>query len=254
MKKQNPPPSSEVFLEARLNAVNNDADSQAVYEAVYSDVGLSQPESYYLWILSLLDIKNGERLLDVSCGRSELLMFARQHGVQGHGIDLSENALIFGRNQHHNQRLATANSQQLPYADASFNVLCNLGSLEHYTDMPLAVREMARVLHPQGRALILVPNSFSLSLNIWMAWRNGRTYVDPYQPIQRYAARYEWQDLLEANGLQVMRTVKYEHPPFPLTASDRKRALTRPKEMIRLLATPLIPLNLAFCFVFICQK
>ncbi len=40
------------------------------------------------------------------------------------------------------------------------------------------------------------------------AWHNGRT-ADDGQPIQRYAARYEWEDLLIKNGLFIERTVKY---------------------------------------------
>jgi hypothetical protein len=107
-------------------------------------------------------------------------------------------------------------------------------------------------LRPDGLALFLVPNTFALLTNIWYAFRRGRTVIDPYQPIQRYGARYEWQELLEANGLVVERTLKFERV-LPRTWKDLIAYLRRPKQVIRLLLTPFIPLNLAFSFIFICR-
>ncbi|MBI1880698.1 MAG: hypothetical protein HYR94_21185 [Chloroflexi bacterium] len=59
--------------------------------------------------------------------------------------------------------------------------------------------------------------------------------------------------MLEANGLAVRRTLKYERA-WPRTWADGRWYLRRPKQLIRLLLQPLIPLNLAFCFIFVCQK
>jgi SAM-dependent methyltransferase len=119
--------------------------------------------------------------------------------------------------------------------------------------MQTAVREMARVLKPNGRAVVLVPNTFSLLNNIWIALRQGRTSIDPYQPIQRYGARYERQELLEDNGLVVQKTIKYDRVK-PRTRNELKTLLSHPKELARLILAPFVPLNLAFCFVFICHK
>ena len=118
--------------------------------------------------------------------------------------------------------------------------------------MKTAVREMTRVLKPGGRAYVLVPNTFSLLTNIWIAFRQGRTSIDQ-QPIQRYAARLEWQQLVEEYGLVVYKTFKYERER-PRTWSDLIHYLSHPKALTRLLLTPIIPLNLAFCFVFVARK
>lgn len=111
---------------------------------------------------------------------------------------------------------------------------------------------MARVLKPGGRAYILVPNTFSLLTNVWEAFRHGRTAVDD-QPIQRYGARADWSTLLEDNGLRVLRTLKYERP-WPYHRPDWNYYLRKPKELARLVAGPLVPLNLAFCFLFVCER
>ena len=88
--------------------------------------------------------------------------------------------------------------------------------------------------------------------NIWTALRQGRTFIDN-QPIQRYAARQEWQQLLEDNGLVVDKTIKYEIER-PQTWPDFLSYIRHPKRMVKWLISPMIPINLAFCFVFICHK
>jgi ubiquinone/menaquinone biosynthesis C-methylase UbiE len=128
----------------------------------------------------------------------------------------------------------------------------NIGSLEHFQDPAQGVQEMARVLNPNGRAYIMVPNTFSLLTNIWIAFRKGITSVDQ-QPLQRYGARMDWTNLIENNGLHVLKTLKYERA-WPQKLSDWGYYFRYPKQMARLLAAPFIPLNLAFGFIFICEK
>ncbi|MFT7585783.1 MAG: ubiquinone/menaquinone biosynthesis C-methylase UbiE [Cellvibrionaceae bacterium] len=253
MTKIRPFHEAEVRLEIRLNQTRTREESRQRYENVYGAGDISQSESLYMWLLDLLNLDSNERYLDISCGLGELPYYAKKQIPMAHGMDLSHNALVKGQGKFQLDRLVTANSEQLPYADESFDVISSIGSLEHYVDMAVAVREKARVLKIDGRALILVPNTFSLLSNIWIAFRQGKTAVDPYQPIQRYLARYEWQALLEDNGLVVERTIKYERE-WPRTRRDMLNYLRRPKEMIRLILTPFIPLNLAWSFVFFCRK
>lgn len=255
MTKSRPFHEAEVRLEIRLNQTKTGEQSRQQYENVYGEGDISQSESLYMWLLDLLAIRPDEQFLDISCGLGELPNYASTtiNPNQVYGMDLSHNALLKGKSKFSLNQLVTANSEVLPYADESFHVISSIGSLEHYVDMAAAVREKARVLKRDGRALILVPNTFSLLNNIWIAFRQGRTAVDPYQPIQRYLARYEWQALLEDNGLIVEKTIKYERE-FPRTRKDLLNYLSRPKDLIRLLLTPFVPLNLAWSFVFFCRK
>ncbi len=250
-----PEVKADIALDVRLNQVATTDESRQAYDAVYDAEGLTQPESFYIWLLKLMQLRPMETYLDISCGRGELIEYAQRTGIRSvHGLDLSFNALAFRHAQSPTQRLTTANSQIMPYRDDSFDVISNIGSLEHYVDMAAAVREMARVLKQTGRAYVLVPNTFSLLNNIWIAYRQGYTSYDPYQPIQRYMARIEWHELLEENGLQVMETLGYERPR-PYTVRDFwVNYVNRPKEIARWLLSPFIPLNLAFCFVFVCHK
>jgi len=240
---------ADIMLEIRLETAEN---SQQAYDDLYTDVGISQPESFYLWMMKILALRADDVYLDVSCGRGELVAMAQAHGVKAYGMDISWAALRSGQRDLGDNHFVVCDAEQLPYADGSFSVASNMGSLEHFRDMKTAVQEMARVLKANGRAFILVPNTFSLMTNIWIAFRQGRTSIDD-QPIQRYGARQEWQQLLEENGLTVEKTIKYEHV-VPRTRQDWLGHLQHPKRMLRLFLIPFIPLNLAYGFIFVCRK
>lgn len=244
---------TEIMLEIRLNNVDTDSASQEAYNSIYEITDIAQSISFYRWFYKHLALKETDTFLDISCGNGLLLNLARAQGIEAYGMDLSLEALRIAKQRHGLRSLAAANSQLLPFADESFTVISNVGSLEHYVDMPAAIRETARVLNSDGRCVILVPNTFSLLTNIWHAYRKGRTSFDPYQPIQRYGARYEWQELLEDNGLHVNNTIKFERV-IPKNRTDFIDLLGRPKELIRLLLSPIVPLNLAFCFIYFCGK
>lgn len=242
----------EIIFEIRLPDINTEDDSRSSYDGIYDqDVTIAQTESFYRWIFSLLPIKANDQYLDLSCGQGQIVDLCNDFGAKSIGLDLSQSAVTTGSRQGVDG-LMVGNSQILPFADNSFDVVSNIGSLEHYFDMDAAVSEMTRVLKPGGKAVVLVPNSFSLMHTFLVAWKTGRTSIDS-QPLQRYAARYEWQDLLEQDGLKVVDTVKYEIET-PVTLEDWKNYFRHPKKLLRLGLKPFIPLNLALCIVYICEK
>lgn len=239
------------LLEIRLEAESQDA--RQGYDALYEATSLSQIDSFYLWLMKKLRLPTQGRLLDVACGAGEVVRLAGQHGLQAVGLDLSE---VVARSAAQRVKshgwIGVSRGESIPFASDSFDFVTNIGSLEHFEDPAKGVREMGRALKPGGKAFILVPNTFSLLTNVWHAMRTGETSADD-QPVQRYGARADWVSLLEANGLKVVQTLKYERP-WPYRVSDWGYYLRRPKELMRLLVAPLVPLNLAFCFLFICEK
>lgn len=231
-----------------------DAEQRA-YETIYSDRGLHQRDSLYLWFLEqvLRHAPPPARLLDVSCGEGDFLRFASQAGYAAAGIDFSLAAL-----QTLDQRggaaipAVAANAHGLPFADASFDVVTNLGSLEHYFDPAQGAREMARVLRPGGRAVVLLPNAYGLFGNILHVLRHGEVFDDG-QPLQRYATRGSWQRLLADQGLVTRRVLVLERAA-PRTRHDLAWMLRRPHTFVRALIGPLVPANLGDLLVFICDR
>lgn len=241
------------LVELRKPGVALTSDSASSYDALHAEGQLRQRDSFYKWLVSLLRPQPGQQLLDVSCGQGALLKFGQEAGLVVAGLDLSSQAVAAALAEtEHKGGLVVADAERLPYADGSFDYVTNIGSVEHYFRPGQAVAEMARVLHPDGLALILLPNTFGLLGNILYVWRHGDVFDDG-QPLQRYGTRSQWCRLLEMNGLRVVRTSKYERA-LPRTWPDLAWYLARPYRLGRALLAAVIPLNLTSFLVYQCRK
>lgn len=242
---------SAYFLEIRR--LTPESNTAYLYDALYKEEGLAQIESFYLWLMDQLCLPASGTLLDVACGGGEVVRLAAKRGLEAIGVDISEVAArVALQSVHPHGSIVVSTGEHLPFPNGYFDFVTNIGSLEHFVAPTLGVREMARVLRPSGRAFVLVPNTFSLLTNVWIAFRSGHIAIDR-QPIQRYGTRAAWIHLLQSNGLTVIHTKKYERP-WPRLWVDCCYYLHRPKELLRLIVSPFVPLNLAFCFLFTCKR
>jgi ubiquinone/menaquinone biosynthesis C-methylase UbiE len=227
-----------------------DENLKNAYEHLYSERPIRHTDSFYRWILKLLKPQKGRLFLDIACGQGRLVELMAAHGVHSYGSDISFHAVH--ANLSVKPGLLVCDGQNLPFPKNTFDYITNIGSLEHYVNPVVGAQEMSRVLKNDGLACVLLPNTFGIFSTVLYALHTGRL-ADDGQPIQRYATRYEWLDLLESNGLKVTRTVKYECE-WPVTLGDWGIYLKRPKALIRLFLTPILPINLANSFVFICKQ
>jgi ubiquinone/menaquinone biosynthesis C-methylase UbiE len=116
------------------------------------------------WRASLadqLDLKRGDRVLDVACGTGQLAVeLARRVVPSGSviGVDAAEEmvarATAISIRTGLPVSFQTASAQGLPFPEATFDaVTCTL-AIHHLADPAHAVEEMLRVLRPGGRLLI----------------------------------------------------------------------------------------------------
>jgi SAM-dependent methyltransferase len=170
-----------------------------------------------------------------------------------YGVDLSEVALAKARADAPGAVVITANGEALPYPGDRFDRVTNMGSLEHYEDPVRGAAEMARVVKPDGRVCLHVPNTFGLRWNVLHAWRHGDVHDDG-QPIQRYGTRAQWTGVLEAGGLQVERVLGYDEvAALPATPSEWWGLLRHPSRILGP-ATRFLPVDMAGIFLFVCRK
>jgi SAM-dependent methyltransferase len=227
-------------------------DTQAIYDEIYKGELIHQMDSYFKWVCSLVKIKSGMRLLDIATGRGQMVSTADSYGALSVGIDFSMTAckVAIGNAK----RISCADAMWLPFPNGYFDIVTNIGSLEHFEDLDRGILEMVRVLKLDGQAFLMVPNTYGLRWAVFHAWKTGRI-SDDGQPLQRYGTRSQWADLLQKNGLEVIKVLGYEHErAFPRTWHDFWRYIKNPRRLISMLfITPLIPVNAASQFVFICK-
>lgn len=241
------------MLEIRHKALREGASIQTAYDDFYQTADLQLRDSFYLWLIELLAPRPGDLLLDIACGQGRLVQLGAAQGVRAVGLDLSFAGLEKGASQRSGAHWVVADGMSTPLPDASVDAIMNIGSLEHYADPVQGMREIARLLKPEGRACILLPNAFGLFGNIRRVWESGEIF-DDHQPLQRYATRKTWEAALQAGGLTIERLEVWGEFNAPRTTRDLLWTLQRPQKLVRAALTALTPVNLANHFVFICQR
>jgi SAM-dependent methyltransferase len=106
------------------------------------------------------------------------------------GVDLTAQAIGFTRQRLGLHRLRShllvSDAEHLPFRDASFDLVYSWGVIHHSPDTPAAVREIARVLQPGGRARVMIYHRRSLvGFMLWLrygllAGRPGRSLDEIY--------------------------------------------------------------------------
>ena len=119
------------------------------YDLMNDLMSLGLHRAWKAYTVAVANVREGDRVLDIAGGTGDLARaFARQVGARGLVVhtDINEAMLRTGRD-----RL----TDELPFAPASFDVVTVAFGLRNMTHKERALAEMARVLKPGGRLLVL---------------------------------------------------------------------------------------------------
>ncbi|MBN3039006.1 MAG: methyltransferase domain-containing protein [Candidatus Omnitrophica bacterium] len=219
------------------------------YEGFHGRICLRESLKFNRWLLKILKIKPGMRLLDIACGGGYLVAEAKKNGLACYGVDISERALGIAAQQAGQERFVASDAEHLPWRDNYFDLVTCLGSLEHFISPAKALNEMVRVAKDDASICILVPNLFSWE-NIKKVQKTGQAPTHG-QELERFATRQQWQELLEASKLKVKRVVKYNGFPRLL---EIKNGIPKIRSLRKFFGRFFIPFNLCSSFIFICEK
>lgn len=114
----------------------------------------SLPEPVWDEIARRAGIGAGVRLLDVGCGAGELLEFAAALGAEVAGADPAPGMALAAARRVRGADIQVAGFEELPWADATFDVLTAVNALQFADDLDDALREAQRVVRPGGRIVI----------------------------------------------------------------------------------------------------
>ncbi|MEY2441533.1 MAG: cyclopropane-fatty-acyl-phospholipid synthase [bacterium] len=144
----------ELVLDERLGYAT------AMFRARDEELDVAQARKY-AWIAEQLDIRPGERALDVGCGWGSNLLYLAEHtegelhgvtlsGAQrAHALELAERRGLAGR-----VRIDRCHIEDLELEDESLDAILFVGSVVHMHNREEVYERVARALKPGGRLLV----------------------------------------------------------------------------------------------------
>lgn len=102
----------------------------------------------------------GKRVLDIACGTGYGIGLIQRSARFVCGVDVDNEAARQARSEcDENAAVILGDGLRLPFRDASFDVVTSFETVEHIHDRPAFLRELSRILAPEGVLLISTPNA-----------------------------------------------------------------------------------------------
>lgn len=101
-------------------------------------------------------LPGGARVLDAGAGEGQYAAFFPGRRYVGVDLGIGDEAWNYAGLD------AIADLNQLPFADGAFDAALNIVTLEHLCEPHRAMREVARVLKPGGRLLLIAPHQWEV--------------------------------------------------------------------------------------------
>jgi ubiquinone/menaquinone biosynthesis C-methylase UbiE/catechol 2,3-dioxygenase-like lactoylglutathione lyase family enzyme len=156
-------------------------------------------------LLQLAQPQPADHALDISTGGGHTALAVAPHVAQVIASDLTPRMLAAARDfitakGQQNVSFVIADAEHLPFLDATFDLVTVRIAPHHYANIQAAVNEMARVLVPGGR-LIVIDNIAPEDRELDRAVNEWDKRRDPSH-VREYTAT-EWQGFVRAAGLEV---------------------------------------------------
>jgi cyclopropane fatty-acyl-phospholipid synthase-like methyltransferase len=154
--------------------------------------------------LDLADIRAGMRVVDIGCGRGEIVLHCAQQGALCWGLDYAAAAVQLA---HENlERVAPAavqshlaiqrsDAQRLPFGSGTIDRVFMLDVVEHLTppELSAALDDVWRILRPGGRLVVhTMPNLwyYHYGYPLYRALQSLRGHRLPANPRERWALHH----------------------------------------------------------------
>jgi SAM-dependent methyltransferase len=112
-----------------------------------------------------LDVRDGDRLLDVACGSGFAIELAQLRGARCAGIDASARLIAVARDRNPAADIRVGDMFALPWEDATFDLVTSFRGIWGTTAD--VMNEVFRVLAPDGRVGITVWGHIKVSPGAW---------------------------------------------------------------------------------------
>lgn len=218
---------------------------EVYYKGTMHDIHISR---HLRGLARYMNLRPGQEVLDVACGKGEWLAAASERGALVAGIDLSSVAIDACKAHLPDGEFHAGPAEELPFSDGRFDFVSCLGSLEHFIEPDKALCEMLRVAKPDAGFLIVVPNDGFLLRRLGLY--GGTRQTDAREVVRSLD---EWQRLFANAGLQVQRRWKDLHV-VSLSWINAGSMLSRPIRALIALLLLILPVPLQYQVYFFCAR
>ena len=148
----------------------------------------------------------GRRVMEEGSGTGLVSLDLARRGAAAFLLDKSPEALTFSRRGFATagfDHLGTqASILDLPFAEESFDIVWSGGVIEHFTEdeQTRIVKEMLRVIRPDGRAIVIAPSAEAHIYGKAKAYADSRKVWQPGYEVPILSLR----DIVEAAGGQLV--------------------------------------------------
>ena len=185
------------------------------YDLITAVLSYGQDARWKKKLVSMADIRPGERALDLAAGTGDIAFAVAARGAKTIGLDITHRMLQLARAKSSAVTFITGDMISLPFASNSFDLVTTGYGLRNVPDLDAAIDEIARVLKPGGRLLSLdfnkpenplVRSAYLAYLTIvgatlgWLLHRDPDTYRYIPASIRRYPGARGVADRLAARG------------------------------------------------------
>ena len=208
-----------------------------------------RPYEAYPIFLDYLNVKSGNKLLDVGCGVGYLLKAAEQRGLQTYGVDISEEAIKITKNISKNSIASVDKGEYLKFENETFNYVTCIGALEHFLDMYKALQEIKRVSKKDATILIVVPNMDNF---FWK--KNDNPGTEQKDINENLFSLKEWKEIFYQAGFKILDIhqdkwfMKCIHP---FSSINPYKIL---KDIVKKVVWIFLPLDKTYQFIFVMNK
>jgi demethylmenaquinone methyltransferase/2-methoxy-6-polyprenyl-1,4-benzoquinol methylase len=124
------------------------------YDLTNTVLSFGQDRGWRRATRAALDLRPGERVLDVGAGTGVSTVEMARDGAFAVGADLSVGMLRAGRRSRPDVALVAGDALRLPFPDRSFDAVTISFALRNVVDVEAALRELGRVTRTGGRLVI----------------------------------------------------------------------------------------------------
>lgn len=158
------------------------------------------PDKLTHYLAERYELKEGNKILDLGCGRGEFLRGFMQCGLKGFGVDRGDSAKQICPEA---EIIISDLEEALPYPDNYFDYVYSKSVIEHFYYPEKLVSEIYRILKPGGIVITMTPDWET----VYKTFYEDCTHRTPF-------TRTSLRNIFLINGFDSVLCEKFRQLPF----------------------------------------